>query len=86
MEPQVEIYCKKDRKKDCSCLWIIIAIISVLLSFFVGVFFETIFGLIALLGIGATITLIITLLILLIIAIVALICCKKTDKKKNCCC
>ena len=37
MEPHVEIYCKKDRKKDCSCLWLIVGVVAIALAFFVGV-------------------------------------------------
>lgn len=85
MEPQVEIYCKKDRKKDCSCLWIILGVIAVALSFFVGALVAALTGFVVLLGIGAVAVLIIALIILLIIAIVNLICCKKSNKKKCCC-
>lgn len=84
MEPQVEIYCKKDRKKDCSCLWLIVAIISTVLSFFIGGLVGTLLSLTTL--VGYIVVLIITLAILLLISIISLICCKKNDKKKNCCC
>ena len=37
MEPQVEIYCKKEtKKKDCSCLWLIFAVVVFALTFFIG--------------------------------------------------
>lgn len=85
MEPQVEIYCKKDKKKDCSCLWIILAVIAVALSFFVGALVAALTGFVAILGIGAIAVLIIALVILLIIAIINLICCRKSNKKKCCC-
>ena len=79
MEPQVEIYCKKEcKKKDCSCLWLILAIILIALSFFVG-------ALVATLTVGAVVVLIIALAILAIIAIINLICCKKDNKKKYYC-
>ena len=78
MEPEVDIFCKKEnKKKDCSCLWIITGVVTLALFFFVGVV-ET-------LGLGAVIVLLITLGILFIISLISLFCCKKTNKKKNCC-
>ena len=70
MEPEVDIFCKKEnKKKDCSCLWIITGVVTLALFFFVGVL----------------IVLLITLGILFIISLISLFCCKKTNKKKNCC-
>lgn len=87
MEPQVEIYCKKeDKRKDCSCLWLILAVIVIAITFFAGALVAALTGLIETLGIGAIITLLIALGVLAIVAIIALICCRKTDKKKKCCC
>lgn len=87
MEPQVEIYCKKENKrKDCSCLWLILAIILVALFFFVGVLVAALTGIIATLGIGAIIALVVLLAVLAILAIIGVICCKKNDRKKKCCC
>lgn len=84
MEPQVEVYCKKEKKKECSCLWIILAILAVALSFFVGALVAALTGFVATLGIGAIIVLIIALAILTILALIGLLCCKKNDKKKCC--
>ena len=86
MEPQIEVYCKKDKKKDCSCLETILFIISIALSFFIGALVAALTGFVTTLGTGAVIVLIIALAILLISALISLLCCKKTDKKKNCCC
>ena len=87
MEPQVEIYCKKeDKRKDCSCLWLILAVIVIAITFFAGALVAALTGLIETLGIGAIIALLIALGVLAIVAIIALICCRKTDKKKKCCC
>ena len=88
MEPQVEVYYKKDRdrKKDCSCLWLIVALVAIALSFFVGVLVAALTGIIATLGIGAIIALVIILAVLLVIAIINALCCKKEDRKKKCCC
>ena len=88
MEPQVEVYYKKDRdrKKDCSCLWIIVALVAIALSFFVGVLVAALTAIIATLGVGAIIALVIVLAVLLIIAVISVICCKKDDKKKKYCC
>lgn len=86
MEQNVDCYYKKekDRKKECSCLWIIVAILSVILSFFVGILIESLVAIVATLGIGAIVALIIILIVLLIIALINVICCKKNDKKKCC--
>lgn len=86
MEPQVEIYCKKEnRRKDCSCLWLILALVAIALSFFVGALVAALTGFVAILGIGAVAVLIIALVVLLIIAIINVICCKKNNKRKDCC-
>ena len=87
MEPQVEIYCKKENKrKDCSCIWLIFAVVVFALRFFVGALVAALTGLVATLGVGAIIALIIALGVLAVIALIALICCQKGDKKKKCCC
>ena len=87
MEPQVDIYCKKENKrKDCSCLWIILAVVVFALTFFAGALVATLTDLVAILGIGAIIALLIALGVLAVIALIALICCNKGDKKKKCCC
>ena len=87
MEPQVEIYCKREnKKKDCSCLWLILAVVIFALTFFVGALVATVTEFVAILGVGAIAVLIIALGVLAIIALIALICCRKSDKKKKCCC
>ena len=84
MEPQVEIYCKKEcKKKDCSCSWLVLAIVFIVLAFFVGALVAELTGFVATLTTGAVIVLIIALALLAIIAIVNLICCK--NKKKYYC-
>ena len=86
MEPEVDIFCKKEsKKKDCSCLWIITGVVTLALFFFVGVLIESLLGVVETLGLGAVIVLLITLGILFIISLILLFCCKKTNKKKNCC-
>ena len=81
MEPQVEIYCKKEtKKKDCSCLWLIFAVVVFALTFFIGALVTALTDFVAILGVGAVISLIITLGILAVISLIALICCKKSDK------
>ena len=69
METNVEVYYKKekdrDRKKDCSCLWIIVAVVAIALAFFVGVLVAALTGIIATLGVGAIITLVIALAVLI---------------------
>ena len=86
MEPNIEVYYKKDeeKRKDCSCLWIILSLVAVALSFFVGVLIATLTGIVATIGIGGIIALIVILVILLLIAIMNVICCKKNGKKKYC--
>lgn len=88
MDPDIEVYYKKDNciKKDCSCLWIILSLIAVALSFFVGVLVAALTTIVDTLAVGAIIALIVILAILLIIAIINVICCTmKNDKKKYCC-
>ena len=86
MEPEIDVFCKKEpKKKDCSCLWIITGIVTLALFFFVGVLFESLLGVVETLGFGGLIVLLITLGILFIISLISLFCCKKTNKKKNCC-
>ena len=85
MEPHVEIYCKKEKRKDCSCLWLIAGVVAVALAFFVGVVVAALTGIIATLGIGAIIAIIVALAVLLVIAIINVICCKKNDRRKDCC-
>lgn len=85
MEPNVEIYCKKESKKDCSCLWLILAIVAITLSFFLGILFAAITEIVGIIGIGAIITLIIALGVLLLITAINVICCNKKNKRKHCC-
>ena len=87
MEPNVEIYCKKENKKDCSCLWLILAVVAIALAFFAGVLVAALTEIIATIGIGAIITLIIALGVLLLITAINVICCnKKNIRKQHCCC
>ena len=87
MEPHVEIYCKKEnRRKDCSCLWLVLAVVAIALAFFAGVLVAALTEIIATLGVGAIIALVVVLAVLLLVGLIALICCKKEDKKKKCCC
>ena len=86
MEPEIDVFCKKEpKKKDCSCLWIITGIVTLALFFFVGVLIESLLGVVETLGFGGLIVLLITLGILFIISLISLFCCKKTNRKKNCC-
>lgn len=85
MEPNVEIYCKKDNKKNCSCLWLILTVVSIALSFFAGVLVAATTEIVTTIGIGAIITLIIALVILLLIALINVICCNKRNKRRECC-
>lgn len=84
MESRSRYFCKKEnKKKDCSCLWIITGVVTLALFFFVGVLIESLLGVVETLGLGAVIVLLITLGILFIISLISLFCCKKTNKKKN---
>lgn len=82
MEPQVDICFKKDknRKTKC-CIDLVIFIISILLTFGIGLIIGAFTDFVAFLGIGAIVLFLVTLLVLLIIRIIMLICCKK----KECC-
>lgn len=87
MEPHVEVYYKKEKQKDCSCLWIVVTVVAIVLAFFAGVLVTALTEITGTLGVGAIITLVIALAVLLTIAIINVICCKKDNKKKkNCCC
>ena len=90
MEPHVEVFYKKDkekdRRKDCFCLGLIVALVAIALAFFVGVLVAAVTGIIATLGIGAIIAIVVVLSVLLVIAIISALCCKKDDRKKKCCC
>lgn len=85
MEPNIEIYCKKDSKRDCSCLWLIVAVVAVVLAFFVGVLVAALTEIIATISVGAIITLVIALGVLLLIALINVICCKKRCRRRECC-
>ena len=85
MEPNVEIYCKKENKKDCSCLWLILAVVAIALAFFAGVLVAALTEIIATIGIGAIITLIIALGVLLLITAINVICCNKKNRRKQHC-
>ena len=76
----------KDRRKDCSCLWLIVAVVAIALAFFVGVLVAALTGIIATLGVGAIIAIVVVLAVLLVVTIISVICCKKDDRKKKCCC
>ena len=63
MESDIEVFYKKDncRRKDCSSLWIILSIVAITLSFFVGVLVGALTGIIATIGVGGIIAIIILL-------------------------
>lgn len=87
MEPDVEVYCKKEKckKNTCSCLNLIAAILAIALSFFVGVLVSAITAIIDTLAIGAIIALVVVFAILLIVTIISIICCKKENNQKYFC-
>lgn len=80
MEPQVDICFKKEknRKRRC-CIDLVIFIISILLTFGIGLIIGAFTDFVSFLGIGAIVLFLTTLLVLLIIRIIMLICCKKKD-------
>lgn len=81
MEPQVVDICfKKDKKRKC-CMDLVIFVISILLTFAIGLIIGALTGLASFLGIGAIVLFLVTLLVLLAIRIIMLIC----NKKKSCC-
>lgn len=92
MEPNnIEVCYNKDkeknRKKDslCFCMWLIVGIVSIVLSFFIGILVAALTTILSILGIGGIVTLIIILAVLLLIAIINVICCKRNDRKKYGC-
>lgn len=87
MEPKVEVYYKKEKdcRKDCGCLGVIVAIVAIVLAFFIGVLLAAVTGIVAAITVGGIIAIIVALAVLLIVTIINAICCKKTDKKKYYC-
>lgn len=87
MEPKVEVYYKKEKdcKRNCCCLGLVVALIAIVLSFFVGVLVAALTGIIATITVGGLIAIIVALAVALLVAIINAICCKTNDKKKYCC-
>ena len=78
MDPQVSVCCtnKNHNRRRC-CIDIIVFIISILLTFTIGLLIGAVTGLYETLGLGAVIVLITLLVLAMIIRIIMLICCKK---------
>ena len=76
MEPQVDICFKKDKKRGC-CMDLVIFIISILITFVVGLLIGSLTGFVDFLGIGALVLFVATLAIILIVRIIMLLCCNK---------
>ena len=87
MEPNVEIYCRKEKyaKKECSCMWLILGIVTIVLSFFIGLLVAATTAILDTLTVGILIALVVILTVILLLTIITVICCSKNDKKKNCC-
>lgn len=87
MEPKVEVYYKKEKdcKKDCGCLGLVVAIVAIVLAFFIGVLVAALTGIVATITVGGLIAIVVALAVTLLVAIINAICCKKDDKKKYCC-
>lgn len=79
MEPQVDICFKKEKKGKC-CIDLVIYIISMLITFVVGLLIGGLTELVTFLGTGAIALFIVTLLIFLIVRIIMIIC-----NKGKCC-
>ncbi len=76
MEQQGDYYCKKDKKRKC-CIDLIIFIISILISFIIGLLIGSSTELVTTLGIGAIIAFLVTLIVLFAIRIITIVCSKK---------
>lgn len=83
MEP--EVYCKKEKKKDCCCSWLIVAFVGIAVSFFTGVLVAALTTILTILGEGGIIAIIVALGVLLIVSLINAICCKKDNKHDHCC-
>ena len=83
-----EIYCKpeRNRKKDCFCSWIFVAVVAIVLSFFIGVLISALTTIITTLTVGSIIALVVAFAVLFILSIIGVICCKKNDDKDKYCC
>lgn len=76
MDPQVEICCKKSRKIKC-CIDLVIYILSILISFVIGLLVGALTEIVGFLTIGAIIVLLVELILLVIIRIITLLCCQR---------
>ncbi len=79
MEPQVDVCFKNSRNRRCR-IDLVIFIISVLISFIVGLIIGNLTTLVSFLGIGAIVLFLATLFIILMVRIIMMIC------SKNRCC
>ena len=85
MEPKVEVYYKKDCRRDCCCLGLVVAIVAIVLAFFTGVLVAALTGIITTITVGGLIAIVVALAVAFIVAVINAICCKKYDKKKYFC-
>ena len=85
MEPKVEVYYKKDGRKNCCCLYLIVGLVAAVLAFFIGVLVAALTGIITTITVGGLIAIVVALAVAFIVAVINTICCKLTDKKKFCC-
>jgi len=85
MEPNVEVYYKKDCRKNCCCLFLIVGLVAAVLAFFIGVLVAALTGIITTITVGGLIAIVVALAVAFIVSIINAICCKKDDKKKYCC-
>ena len=74
---------KKDCKRRGCCIDITIFVLSILLTFTLGIIIGATTGIFDALGVGAFVVLAILIGLFIIVKIMTLICCK--DKKDKCC-
>ena len=73
MEPQVDVCFKRNKNRRCN-IDLVIFIVSVLITFVVGLIIGSLTGFVDFLGIGALVLFATTLAIILIVRIVMLLC------------
>lgn len=68
--------CSKGKKSKFCCIDIILVIVSIIITFFLGVILESAFGILAFFTLGVIIAILIILALILLIRLISLFLCK----------
>ena len=77
--------CKNKGNKGCSCIEVVIAILSALFIGVIGIIIGAALSVAILAALPSIIVLAVVLFILLVLSIIVALCCKAKNKKKCCC-